>query len=117
MDDEVVPVLRVASAADAVEWYERLGFAKQWEHRFEPGMPAFVSIARGKARLSLIGRPDQDVPVPAAACRMAFTAYPGGSRSGGLRGTSVIWSGAAVIPHSSTCGGAGMSWTAGAGCV
>ena len=30
---------------------------------------------------------------------------------------AVIWSGAAMIPHSSTCGGAGMSWTAGAGCV
>src|SRR5215472_2030152 len=26
MDDEVVPVLRVASAADAVAWYERLGW-------------------------------------------------------------------------------------------
>jgi catechol 2,3-dioxygenase-like lactoylglutathione lyase family enzyme len=53
MDDDVVPVLRVASATDAVAWYERLGFTKQWEHRFEPGMPAFVSIARGRARLFL----------------------------------------------------------------
>ena len=53
MDVEVVPVLRVASAAEAVAWYERLGFTKQWEHRFEPGMPAFVSIARGRARLFL----------------------------------------------------------------
>ena len=49
MDEEVVPALRVANAAEAVAWYERLGFTKQWEHRFEPGMPAFVSIARGKA--------------------------------------------------------------------
>ena len=63
MDEEIVPVLRVASAADAVAWYERLGFIKQWEHRFEPGMPAFVSIARGRARLFLFehrgdARPD-----------------------------------------------------------
>jgi len=48
MGDEVVPVLRVPCAAEAVAWYERLGSAKQWEHRFGPGMPAFVSIARGR---------------------------------------------------------------------
>ncbi|NIH79066.1 hypothetical protein [Amycolatopsis viridis] len=36
---EVIPILRVEDvedAAAAVAWYERLGFAKQWEHRFEP---------------------------------------------------------------------------------
>jgi catechol 2,3-dioxygenase-like lactoylglutathione lyase family enzyme len=53
MDEEVIPILRVANAATAVGWYERLGFAKEWEHRFEPDMPAFVSIARGRARLFL----------------------------------------------------------------
>ena len=53
MDAEVIPILRVANAASAVSWYERLGFTKEWEHRFEPGMPAFVSIARGRARLFL----------------------------------------------------------------
>src|SRR5499433_1854399 len=53
MDEEVVPILRVANATNAVSWYERLGFTKEWEHRFEPGMPAFVSIARGRARLFL----------------------------------------------------------------
>jgi glyoxalase superfamily protein len=29
------------------------GFQKEWEHQFEPGLPWFVSIARGKARLYL----------------------------------------------------------------
>ena len=53
MGEEVIPILRVADAAAAVTWYERLGFTKEWEHRFEPGMPAFVSIARGRARLFL----------------------------------------------------------------
>ena len=53
MDREVIPILRIADAGRAVAWYERLGFAKEWEHRFEPGMPAFVSIARGRARLFL----------------------------------------------------------------
>jgi glyoxalase superfamily protein len=32
---------------------QRLGFTKQWEHRFEPGMPTFMSIARGRERLFL----------------------------------------------------------------
>ena len=53
MDEEVVPVLRVDDARRAVEWYERLGFQKEWEHQFEPGFPWFVSIARGRVRLYL----------------------------------------------------------------
>ena len=37
----------------AAAWYGRLGFTKEWEHRFEPGLPAFVSVARGPMRLFL----------------------------------------------------------------
>lgn len=51
VDEAVIPVLRVESAATAVAWYERLGFAKRREHRFEPGFPAFVEVARGGVRL------------------------------------------------------------------
>ncbi|MGW8065504.1 glyoxalase superfamily protein [Streptomyces ziwulingensis] len=51
MDEEVVPVLRMADAAAAVRWYARLGCAEQWEHRFEPGLPASVEAARGRMRL------------------------------------------------------------------
>jgi catechol 2,3-dioxygenase-like lactoylglutathione lyase family enzyme len=53
VDEEVVPVLYVRDAARAVEWYERLGFEKEWEHQFEPGFPWFVSVARGRVRLYL----------------------------------------------------------------
>jgi catechol 2,3-dioxygenase-like lactoylglutathione lyase family enzyme len=53
MDEEVIPILRVSDAATAVRWYERLGFTQQWEHRFEPHLPAFVEVARGKVRLFL----------------------------------------------------------------
>jgi hypothetical protein len=51
--EEVIPILRVGNAAAAVAWYGRLGFAEEWVHRFEPGLPAFVSIARGGVRLFL----------------------------------------------------------------
>jgi uncharacterized glyoxalase superfamily protein PhnB len=52
--EEAIPILRVANADNAVAWYERLGYEKEWEHRFEPTFPAFVSIARhGASRLFL----------------------------------------------------------------
>jgi catechol 2,3-dioxygenase-like lactoylglutathione lyase family enzyme len=53
MAEEVIPILRVSNAATAAAWYQRLGFTQEWEHRFEPGFPAFVSIARGGVRLFL----------------------------------------------------------------
>ena len=53
MEIEAVPILRVADADAAVRWYERLGFTKQWEYRFDPDCPAFVSIACGGTHLFL----------------------------------------------------------------
>jgi catechol 2,3-dioxygenase-like lactoylglutathione lyase family enzyme len=53
MDEAVIPVLRVENAARAVEWYRRLGFVKEWEHRFEPGFPWFLCVARGNVRIYL----------------------------------------------------------------
>ena len=53
MVEEIVPILRVADADSAVAWYMRLGFRKEWEHRFDPDCPAFVSVARGPVRLFL----------------------------------------------------------------
>lgn len=52
--EEAIPVLRVSEASASLSWYRRLGYEQEWEHRFEPGMPAFVSLARsGGARLYL----------------------------------------------------------------
>jgi Glyoxalase superfamily protein len=53
MDEEVILVLRVSNAATAMSWYQRLGFSQEWEYRFEPGFPAFVSAARCRVRLFL----------------------------------------------------------------
>lgn len=53
MDEQAIPILRVEGAAAVLPWYERLGFIKQWEHRFEPGFPLFVEVARGQVRLFL----------------------------------------------------------------
>jgi catechol 2,3-dioxygenase-like lactoylglutathione lyase family enzyme len=51
--EEAIPILRVTKASEAVRWYARLGFQQEWEHRFEPGLPAFVSIQRQGVRLFL----------------------------------------------------------------
>ena len=53
MEENVSPILHVKDAARAVEWYVRLGFTKESEHRFEPGFPAFVTITRGPVRIFL----------------------------------------------------------------
>ncbi|MDT0380315.1 glyoxalase superfamily protein [Streptomyces sp. DSM 42041] len=53
MDEEAIPILRVTDAGRAVRWYARLGFTQQWEHRFEPGLPVFTEVARGRVRLFL----------------------------------------------------------------
>src|SRR5919198_5853948 len=53
VEEAVIPILRVADANRAVAWYERIGFTKESEHRFGPGMPAFVTVARGSVRLFL----------------------------------------------------------------
>lgn len=49
----VVPFLRVADAEAAAEWYARLGFSIEWRHRFAPGLPLFVAISNGGARIFL----------------------------------------------------------------
>lgn len=51
--EEVIPILRVADVARAAAGYRQLGFEQEWEHRFEPHLPVFVSVARGRMRLFL----------------------------------------------------------------
>lgn len=50
----VIPALRITQYQRSKEFYvERLGFALEWEHRFEPGFPVFMSIARDGMQLYL----------------------------------------------------------------
>lgn len=53
MTEQLAPVLRVADAVASMAWYARLGFVQEWEHRFEPGFPLYVGIARGDLRIHL----------------------------------------------------------------
>jgi hypothetical protein len=61
--EEAIAVLRINEADVSVSWYRRLGYEKEWEHRFEPGFPAFVSVARnGGARLFLSEHTGDAIP-------------------------------------------------------
>ncbi len=63
MEAEAVPILCVADADAAVRWYERAwASTKQWEYRFDPDCPAFVSIACGGTRLFLSEHRDDARP-------------------------------------------------------
>ena len=49
-----VPVLRIFDEAKAKEFYvDFLGFAVQWEHRFEDGLPVYLEVARGDCTIHL----------------------------------------------------------------
>ena len=53
MTTRVVPILPTKNAAAAVEWYRQYGFEVDFEHRFEPHMPAYVGIKRDGAEIHL----------------------------------------------------------------
>lgn len=50
----VIPILRMFDVPKAHEFYLGfLGFAVDWEHRFEDGMPLYTQISRGNCVLHL----------------------------------------------------------------
>lgn len=53
MADAAIPILRVRDAEAALRWYHRLGFAPEFDHRFAPGLPLYIGIRRGEARMHL----------------------------------------------------------------
>lgn len=52
--DQPVPILRIFDEAKAREFYIGfLGFAVDWEHRFEPGLPLYLQVSLGKCVIHL----------------------------------------------------------------
>ena len=53
-EQRVVPALRITDYGRSKVFYvERLGFGVEWEHRFEPHFPVFMSVVRDGMRLYL----------------------------------------------------------------
>ncbi|MGE5186341.1 MAG: glyoxalase superfamily protein [Acidobacteriota bacterium] len=49
-----IPMLRIFDEAKAREFYvDWLGFAVDWEHRFEPNTPLYMQVSRGGCVLHL----------------------------------------------------------------
>lgn len=53
MTEEVVPIFHVKNGYQAAEWYRRLGFQIEGEHRFAPGLPSYLFLGRGDVHLHL----------------------------------------------------------------
>jgi catechol 2,3-dioxygenase-like lactoylglutathione lyase family enzyme len=50
----VVPALRMTNYERSKSYYvEKLGFDVEWEHRFEPNFPVFMSLARDGMQIYL----------------------------------------------------------------
>src|SRR5690606_4135647 len=49
-----IPVLRTFDEAKANEFYiDFLGFKRDWDHRFAPGLPLYMQVSRGNLILHL----------------------------------------------------------------
>jgi catechol 2,3-dioxygenase-like lactoylglutathione lyase family enzyme len=51
--EQLAPIIRVADAKASSEWYGRLGFVVEFEHRFAPELPLYIGIARGAMKIHL----------------------------------------------------------------
>ena len=93
----LVPFLRAADARASAEWWARLGFEVEWEHRFAPDLPLFLALRRGDDVLFLSehrgdARPDtllylyvEDADAVAAAFGASAADTPWGTREVELR--------------------------------
>jgi len=53
MSEELIPILHVKDAHKTSEWYKRLGFEVESEHRFAPSLPLYLFLRRGHLRIHL----------------------------------------------------------------
>jgi glyoxalase superfamily protein len=90
----MVPILHVAGAQQSIDWYTQPGFQVEWQHAFEPGLPRYVALRRGPARLHLSehrlvgGRPGTSTStsktwtVSSSQAQCPRTAHGAGARHG-----------------------------------
>ncbi len=53
-EQRVIPALRITNYLRSKAFYvEKLGFRVEWEHRFEPHFPVFLSVVRDGMQLYL----------------------------------------------------------------
>lgn len=53
MTELLVPILFVKDGKASAEWYRRLGFEIEGEHRFAPGLPLYLFLRRGTLAIHL----------------------------------------------------------------
>lgn len=51
MTEYLAPIFRVADGEKAAQWYARLGFEVEGEHRFAPNLPLYLFLKRGNMHL------------------------------------------------------------------
>lgn len=53
MAEEIIPILHVKDGYATAQWYARLGFTIEAEHRFAPHLPLYLILRRGNVHLHL----------------------------------------------------------------
>ena len=53
MTAEMIPILRATDGDALAEWYGKLGFEIESEHRFAPTLPLYLILRSGAVRLHL----------------------------------------------------------------
>ena len=53
MAEEIVPVLHTKDARATANWYKRLGFETEGEHRFAPDLPLYLFLRLGDNAIHL----------------------------------------------------------------
>lgn len=75
MTQNVTPILRIFDVAKAKEFYlDFLGFAWDWEHRFDAGAPLYAQVSREGAVLHLSEHHGDAAPGSALRIRIADVA-------------------------------------------
>ena len=62
MAEQLVPILRVADARRAAQWYGQLGFEIEFEEQYSPEFPAYVGVAKGDLAIHLSERAGDATP-------------------------------------------------------